>query len=226
MITMVSVQVNSLSAFQLCTEAYFTKPKAPFTLTRIEVVTKETTHKLMLPLNSSIKRSALSVALANATHLPGSVRKTPEFKAAIQNIYLNVHKDFTFVLSIRTNTVKRLRAITNPISVYPAREAVEQLRHVAVIHQTVKGMYFGYLSVLYQARLINEMPLNLSHDQMADAVASVRRTLHASKVGVSQTLTLVKQALFGTSTSVSATMVALLEALPKVRDANGKAGFM
>lgn len=83
-------------------------------------------------------------------------------------------------------------ALTAPLSVYPARDAVEQLRHVAVYHNTVRGMYYGYLSVLYQARLLNEMPLNLSSDQMADAVANVRRTLHAANIGVSQTLTLVK----------------------------------
>ena len=62
---MLRVNVNSISAFQLCKEVYGNKAKsAPFTLTPVRVLIDGKITLLNLPVNSSIKRSAFGHSIA------------------------------------------------------------------------------------------------------------------------------------------------------------------
>lgn len=85
------VNVNSLTPLQLCTEAYTTKPKAPFSLAKVHVHTADGIQYVPLPVNSSIKRSMMAIAVARAAKLPGSERKSQFFKKIMEGLYTSLH---------------------------------------------------------------------------------------------------------------------------------------
>lgn len=128
------------------------------------------------------------------------------------------------MIHINTNTDTRLKAITNPITQYPARKVVERLRHIYGLSTNTKSLYHGYLAILYEARFIDEVPPEIDDHGMAEAVAQVRRALSAD-LGVAEVLSSVRSALFNTSTNVSAPLLALVQALPTVRTSLGRNGF-
>lgn len=127
---------------------------APFTLGRVLVETPDKKRRIFLPVNSSIKRTAMSYCLANAANIPGSVRKTESFKKAVKSIYEGVGRAFEFKFVIRTNKMARLLNVTNPIDPQPARQIITDLRHVASTQKTSRGMYYNYISILFEARII------------------------------------------------------------------------
>lgn len=123
---MLTVNVNSITPFQLCKEVYGNKAKsAPFSLSplRVQIDGKITNYDL--PVNSSIKRSAFGHCIAQVMKLDGATRKTIDFKNSIASMYTGIDKNVKFVIVIKTNTLKRLASITNPLSAYPARKIVE-----------------------------------------------------------------------------------------------------
>lgn len=155
---MFAIHINQLTAFEMCKEAHDASSKlgkakqlksSPFSLVPLVIQMSDSKVTMRLPMNSSIKRSALSQCLANLANIPGSVRRTETFKSACKSLYLGMSSEFEYRFIIKTNTTNRLRTITNPIVAYPARQIVSELRHVSVVQTTVAGMYHSYLSILY-----------------------------------------------------------------------------
>ena len=81
------------------------------------------------------------------------------------------------------------------------------------------------MTIMYEAKLINTIPPEADLTAIKNAVGTIRKVLQTRDIGVTEVLTLVKQALFDSSPNISATMVALLKALPTVKTAPGLVGF-
>ena len=231
---MFAIHINQLTAFEMCREAHDASSKlgkakqlksSPFSLVSLVIQMSDKKVSMKLPMNSSIKRSALSHCLANLANIPGSVRKTETFKNACKNLYLGMSSEFEYRFIVKTNTTARLRTITNPIVAYPARQIVSDLRHVSVVQTTQTGMYHSYLSIMYQNHIIDSIPATLDNASITATVSTIRKTLESKNIGVTEVLTYVKSALLNTSSTAPATMVAILKALPTFRTDNGKTGF-
>lgn len=223
---MFTIHIHALTAFQLCKEAHRGDLKgAPFTLANVSVLTPNGAETLKLPISTSIKRTAMADSIATIAKLPGSVRKAPPFKKAVSEFYKSLPNNFLYKIEIKTNSTRRLSALTSPVIDYPARKTVENLRHVDVVSITTEGIYYGYLSILLQARLINQLPEKPTHINMTASVAQARRVLSATNISIPQVLTDVKSALLNTDVKADAGLVALLEALPTVRSSSGIEGL-
>jgi hypothetical protein len=86
----VRINVSALTALQLCTEAYTSKPKAPFSLAKAHVSTTQGMKYVNLPVNSSVKRSMMAIAIGREAALQGSERRSQFFKRHMDSLYTSL----------------------------------------------------------------------------------------------------------------------------------------
>lgn len=75
------------------------------------------------------------------------------------------------------------------------------------------------MNIMYQAKYMDSIPPEADISTIKNAVGTIRKVLASRDIGVTEVLTLVKQALFETSANTSAAMVALLSAFPTIKTA-------
>ncbi len=158
------VGINQLTPFQLCTEAYASRPKAPFALADITVKTHEGSTIVKVPVNTSVKRASMAHAYANELNLQASVRRSVDYRNLIEEKYKNTPVQITYQIVIKTNSPKRLLALTQPVQLHPARTVLEKIRHASLLTTSTSSLYHEYCSIMLQSGLIQKLEKTKDHE--------------------------------------------------------------